>query len=310
MNIATFKYMIEIERCGSISLAAKNMFLAQPNLSKAIKELEEEFNITIFSRTSKGVVATREGKELLKYVNSIQEQIDTLESIYLTHKEKKISLKIATPRASYITHAFVKFMSELQTEKKLQIHYREISSMDTIKEVLDSRYDLGIIRYEKIHESYYLSLLTVKGIQYHKLLEGKYILLCSEKSPLLQKAEITQEDLDECIEIVHGDKVLPTGEYVGINEGKCSLGNEKNTIFVYERGSQLDLLDAVPNTYMWITPVPKQILDRYHLVQVRNPLGKEICDSIIYLEGHQLGEHEKNFLRVLEKVKNEVVMFD
>lgn len=61
MNTLHFKYAVEVERTGSITQAADNLYMAQPNLSKAIKELEDTLGITVFKRTSRGMVPTKKG---------------------------------------------------------------------------------------------------------------------------------------------------------------------------------------------------------------------------------------------------------
>lgn len=89
MNTLHFKYAVEVEKTGSISQAAENLFMAQPNLSKAIRELEDTLGITIFRRTSKGVVPTDEGSEFLQYARNIMKQIDNMESIYTAGKTSR-----------------------------------------------------------------------------------------------------------------------------------------------------------------------------------------------------------------------------
>ena len=76
MNIIQFKYAIEVERTGSISQAAENLYMAQPNLSKAIRELEETLGFPVFERTSRGVVPTRRGEEFLKLARGVLLQVE------------------------------------------------------------------------------------------------------------------------------------------------------------------------------------------------------------------------------------------
>lgn len=82
MNFQQLQYAVEIAKTGSISAAAKNLFMGQPNLSKSIKELEEETGIVIFHRTSKGVQLTKSGQEFIGYAQTILKQVEKLESLY------------------------------------------------------------------------------------------------------------------------------------------------------------------------------------------------------------------------------------
>ena len=76
MNILYLKYAVEVAKTKSISRAAENLYMGQPNLSRAIKELEESLGITIFARSPQGVKTTPEGEEFLSYAKNILRQID------------------------------------------------------------------------------------------------------------------------------------------------------------------------------------------------------------------------------------------
>ena len=102
MNIQYLKYAIEVEKNKSISKAAKNLYMGQPNLSRAIKELEDSLGIVIFERTSKGIAVTPNGEEFLQYAKRILSQIDELEEIYKTGKSDKQQFSACVPRAGYI----------------------------------------------------------------------------------------------------------------------------------------------------------------------------------------------------------------
>ncbi|MDF2655890.1 MAG: transcriptional regulator LysR family [Bacillota bacterium] len=305
MNFTDLKYVIEIDKYGSISLAAKKMYVAQSNLSRAVKELEKEFDITIFERTSKGVVTTREGQRFLNYAKEIQYQMDSLKSTYLDLNNHGVSLKISVPRASYISEVFAEYASSLSHEDNLRIYYHETNSMETIRNVLDFHYDIGIIRYNSMHEGYFLSLLKLKNLQYRLILEFDYLLLTSAKNAISDKHIRSDDDLDGCIEILLGDQRLPSGDYVDLSDNDREERYQKKVIYVYERGSQYELLSTVPDSYMWVSPVPQQILDKYGLVQKRcGAYAKYIKDVMIFRENHVQKKCERDFLDLLrEKIR-------
>ena len=83
MTLQQIRYVTMIAQAGSMNEAAKKLFISQPSLSGAIKELEKEVGIIIFSRTSKGVVLTAEGEEFLGYARQILNQVELLEEKYL-----------------------------------------------------------------------------------------------------------------------------------------------------------------------------------------------------------------------------------
>ena len=109
MNILHLKYAVEIAKTQSISKAAENLYMGQPNLSRAIRELEDSLGITIFNRTSKGISITPEGEEFLQYARRIIAQIDEVEELYRSGRQQKQSFSICVPRASYISFALTEF---------------------------------------------------------------------------------------------------------------------------------------------------------------------------------------------------------
>ena len=148
MNILHLKYAVEVESTRSITKAAGNLYMSQPNLSRAIKELEESLGITIFKRTSKGITPTQEGEEFLSYARSILAQIDEIESLYKHARQDRLEFNISIPRASYITHAFTRMVATLDLAKEIEINYKETNSLKAINNILQSNYNLGIIRYQ------------------------------------------------------------------------------------------------------------------------------------------------------------------
>ena len=88
MNTILLQYAVEVERTGSITQAAANLYMDQPNLSKAIKTLEENLGAPVFRRTSKGVVPTDKGRIFLQYAKNILEQIEEMEELYRPSKSE------------------------------------------------------------------------------------------------------------------------------------------------------------------------------------------------------------------------------
>ena len=136
MNLQQLKYAVEIARVGSISKAAKNLYMGQPNLSKSIKELEAELGQTLFSRTARGVQPTRAGEDFLGYARSILSQVESLSQLYRKDGAPAARLHMAAPRASYISNAFSAFAAQLSaTGTALDLDYRETNSMDILHAV-------------------------------------------------------------------------------------------------------------------------------------------------------------------------------
>ena len=123
MNLLHLKYAVEIAKTKSISRAAENLYMGQPNLSRAIKELEESLNITIFQRNTKGITITPEGEEFLHYARRILNQVEEVEAIYNDSHKPKQRFSVCAPRASYISYAFAEFSKRINTDIPAEIFY-------------------------------------------------------------------------------------------------------------------------------------------------------------------------------------------
>ncbi len=310
MNTMHFKYAVEIEKTGSISQAAENLFMAQPNLSKAIKELEDSLGIALFERTSKGVKPTSQGKEFLKYAKRILVQLDKMESLYIPQKEReeRQSLKVSIPRGSYLSAGFANFVSNLDMEKGIEITVQETNSLQTIANVADNGYNLGIIRFQTIHENYFMDYLQEKHLASEPVWEFSCLALMSSLHPMAKCEEIDASELKRTsVEILHGDNTVPYLSTPEINPSVTQGDFCSKRVYVYERGSQLELLTRVTNSFMWGSPLPQEMLDRYNLVQRRCPQNNDIFkDVLIYSRGYSFTDVDKLFLNKLYESTNEI----
>ena len=146
MNILHLKYAVEIAKTGSLNKAAENLYMGQPNLSRAIRELEAGLGITIFERTPRGMVVTPDGEAFLQYAVRILAQIDEMESVFRDGKKRRLTFSLSAPRADYIAAAMVAFAGETRTEP-CTYYYKETNALRTIRNVLCGEYNLGIIRF-------------------------------------------------------------------------------------------------------------------------------------------------------------------
>ena len=291
MNLQHLKYAVEVERTGSITRAANRLYMNQPHLSKAIRELEESLGIVIFNRTSKGVIPTKKGAEFLAHAKKILAQVEAVEELYHPGKRQRQRFGVSVPRASYISYAFTSFLKELPPEQVLSIDYRETNSLETVRRIYEGENDLGIVRFQLQHERYFLDLIEEKELTAKPLLEFDYQLLLSTGHPLAAQENITPEELSSYIEVFHGDISLPAAR---------REEETRRQIKLYERGSQLEILSRVPGTYMWVSPMPKEALERFSLVVKRCVTGRNRHkDMLIYRRGHSLSEEEQRFITTL-----------
>jgi DNA-binding transcriptional LysR family regulator len=308
MNTLFFKYAVEIERSRSITKAAENLFMAQPNLSKAIKELELEVGFTIFKRNSKGVVPTEKGFEFLTYAKKILEEMAHIKRLTDEENPERQSFSISIPRASYIAEGFTRLTRELDVDKEINISIQETGSVQAINNVAENRFNLGIARYRTMYENYYLDFLTEKNLKYEQVWEFEYLALMSRKNPLAETSEVRFCDLKPYVEIIHGDTVVP---YINAAELRYPSPEAvpKKRIYLYERYNQFDLLSGFPKTYMWVSPIPDRLLKRHELVQRKcDFLNNKYRDMLIYRKNYKFTELDKKFFDLVLEARNEVAL--
>ncbi len=303
MNILHMKYAVEVANTRSISKAAENLYTSQPNLSRAIKALENDLKIKIFKRSSKGLEITIDGEEFFLYAKTALAQIKKIESIYENRNEKKLRLSVSVPRASYFSYAFSDFAKELDDESSAEIIYKETNSMRTIINVVKEEYDLGIVRYQSAFEKYFSTLFEEKKLNYEALNEFTYVMAVSKNNPLAKKDVIVAEDLANCIEITHGDPYVPSLPLIDVKRAELSEFAKKR-IMVFERGVQFTLLEQVPNTFMWVSPIPQDLLDKYNLVERKCDFNtKTYKDVLIYRKKYHLTKLDNEFVSRIEGAK-------
>ncbi len=303
MNILHMKYAFEVARAGSLGRAAESLLIAQPNLSRSIKDLEAELGITIFNRTAKGMVLTPEGEEFIGYAEGILHQIEQVEHLYKHGTQNKQHFSVSVPRACYISEAFAQFSKSIP-EGGVELFYKETNSARTIHNILDSDYKLGILRYAENYDKYFTALLEEKGLEYEMIAEFTYVLVMSRSSPLADIDDISFDDLKSYIEIAHADPYVPSLPASKVVKSELP-DNVDRRIFVFERASQFDLLSENPETFMWVSPIPQKTLDRYGLITkgCRNNT-KIYKDILVYKKNSKLTALDRAFIEQLHESKS------
>lgn len=304
MNTQHLKYAIEVERTCSITQAAENLYMGQPSLSKAIKELEDSLGFTIFERTSKGVTPTKKGIKFINYARNVLSQIEKMEALSDSADLDIQNFNISIPRGSYIADAITSFISELDQSKGIQVNVQETNSLQVINNIIDGPFNLGIIRYQTEYENYFVDYLSEKQLCFEPIWEFEFLVLMSEKHPLAGSEKLEYQALKQYTEIVHGDISIP---YIMQSSKPEAATQSSKCIYVYERGSQYDLLATIPSTYMWVSPIPDKWLQRYQLTQRKcKASGQRYKDVFIYPKNYKFTELDRRFIDKLSEAKNEV----
>ena len=305
MNLQQLRYAVEVGKSNSITKAAKKLFMGQPNLSKALKELENELGITIFNRTARGALPTEDGKQFLKYASNILVQLDDLEGFYKLSSNKKTKLTLSAPRATYISLGFSNFINHLVIDNcnALDVRYKETNANTTIEDVVTRESDLGIIRYPKMYQDHFLSLLSKHNLSYEKLAEFDMQIVFHKSHPLSNYDTVPFNKLGDYIELRHGDFKEPKLTLHPLIDDPKTVSNERY-IYIYDRSSQFDLLEKVTGTYLWTSPMPSEIIKKHNLVSKTCSLKARTIDLFIYSHKDDLSTTE---IDLISSLKQEVI---
>lgn len=299
MNLLNMKYAIAIAETKSLNKAAEKLYIGQPALSRSIKELEANLGTSLFERSVKGMTLTPDGEKFIRYAKVILNKVDEIEEMFKTETDNKIRFSICVPRVSYICDAFVNFTRHLKNDGSIEIFYQETNAMRAVKNILNDDYKLGVVRFAESYAKYYDDMFREKSLESRIITRFKYVLIMSRHSPLAKLESITFADLRDYIEIAHADPYVPSLPVSEVKKEELS-DNCQRHIFVFERGSQFQLLSENVDTFMWVSPVQKSLLDKFDLVQrycVDN--NREYNDVLIYRDDYRLSQLDNMFIEEL-----------
>lgn len=194
MTLKQLLYAVTIAETGNITEAAKKLFIAQPSLTAAIQSLEQEYGITIFSRSNKGIEVTAAGDELLGYARQVLEQADLMHERYLGQSALKQHFCVSSQHYSFAVEAFVELIRRFDGPK-YEFHMRETQTYDIIDDVAHRRSETGLLYLNTFNRSIILKTLKENNLAFEPLFTAKPHVFISKYSPLASKEQINLEDL-------------------------------------------------------------------------------------------------------------------
>ncbi len=194
MTIKQLRYVIAVADTGSITEAARRLYIAQPSLTASIQELEKEYNITIFSRSKKGIEITVEGEEFLGYARQVLEQTNLIEERYSGRTYSKHRFAVSSQHYSFVVESFVKLLKKWGGDK-YEFHMRETETYDIIRDVAGLRSEIGVLYINSFNETVIHKTLRDNNLSFNPLFRAKPHVFIGRKSPLAHKKKLTIEDL-------------------------------------------------------------------------------------------------------------------
>ena len=263
MTLQQMKYIITIVRCGSITEAAKQLFISQPSLSNAVKDVEKETGIKIFQRSVKGITLTSDGSEFLSYARQVVEQAELMEARYTGKKPSKQLCSVSTQHYAFAVNAFVNVIEALDNNE-YEFTLRETRTYDIIEDVKNFRSEIGILYLSDFNEKVITKFFKENHLVFTPLFTAEPHVFVSSTHPLSKRKIITLDDLADfpCL-------AFEQGEYNSFyfSEEILSTAPHKKIIHVSDRATLFNLLIGL-NGYTICTGILNNNLNGDNIISV------------------------------------------
>ena len=292
MNTLHLQYIIEIERTRSISQAAENLYIGQPNLSRVLREMEASVGFPIFERTPRGVRPTTRGAEFLTHARTILRELEAMDSLGPRHPVVG-RLRVCLPRSTAHMEAAAQYLGTLSQPRDLDVILRECHPRQALQYLKSGEMDLALIRFRGEYKDYFQEQAQSLGLTLRELTGFRCRVLMHRSHPLADREAIGREELLPYPEVVHGDLFRSAGK--ASKAPRCR-------IYATDRLAQITLLHTVAGAYLWAAPMAPEELARRDLVQRPCAEPKALYfDALLYHKQYHMTQMEQAFLKALEQ---------
>ena len=297
MTLQQLKYVVVVADKGSINEAAKCLFISQPSLSNAIKELEHEIKITIFIRNNRGISISPEGAEFLGYARQVIQQSELLEEKYLSGKPAKQKFSVSTHHYLFATNAFVDLIKEFGAEE-YEFTLRETKTYEVIDDVKNLRSEIGLIYLSNFNETVIRKLLNESRLIFNELFTAKTHVFLSKQHPLAKHESIALEELDDypCLSFEQGEH-----NSFYFSEEVLSTRRVKKSIKVSDRAAVVNLIIGL-NGYTISTGVFPEYLHGEDIISIPLQVDEKIRVGTIIHRDVTLTKLGEIYLEALKRI--------
>ena len=242
MTLQQLKYAVTVAECGTISAAAEKLFISQPSLTTAIRELEAEMGVTIFSRTNRGVIVSREGEEFLGYARQILSQAQLMQERFGGREQGEKRFAVSSQHFNFTVLAFSRLVQNFRGPR-YSFHFRETTTYEVLEDVSQLRSEVGILALNEDSERFLRRMFGKLGLEFTELKRVQAELFVSAEHPLAGRRSVTVEDVlpYPCITFEQGEH---NGQF--FFEGLSAVAAQSpKTICVRERATEYQLLRAL-----------------------------------------------------------------
>ncbi len=302
MTLTQLRYAITVANSNSLNEAARELFISQPSLSAAIKELEEETGTQLFRRTNRGISVTTEGKEFLGYARQVVEQYELIELKYIAKENTKKKFSVSMQHYTFAVNAFVEMVKQFgMDEYEFAVH--ETKTYDVIEDVKNFKSEIGILYINDFNKKVLTKLFREYELEFHDLLECKIYVYMWKGHPLAKKKEIALEELDDypCLSFEQGtynsfyfaEEVLSTYDY-------------KRLIKANDRATLLNLMVGL-NGYTLCSGIICESLNGADYVAVKLKSDEVMTIGYLKKKGTTLSPLGEKYLEEIGKFKDKAL---
>lgn len=290
MNTQQLFYLTEIERTRSISQAAENLYMSQPNLSRLLRETEESIGFAIFQRTRRGVQPTEKGQQFLCHAKNVLREMEFMERLGPNHNLAS-RFRVCLPRSQFYRELTRQYLQSVSPAEPLEAVIRECHPRQGLEFLNNCDVDIAVIRYATEYQAYFEEQAQSRDLRLTPLKQVEFQILFSENDPLSQNGLLTRQNLEKRTEILHRDIFCPSQK-------------GQRTIYIIDQLAQFQMLQTMPGSYTWSEPLPEAFLHRYGLAQL--PCNDGFCyqDALVYKPQCAMSQLETGFLnRIMDTTK-------
>lgn len=292
MQTSYLQYLVEIDRTRSITQAAANLYLTQPNLSRILHEVESQLGFTIFERSNRGVTPTVEGMAFLQHARRILNEMEAIEGLG-DKKRAPDRFHICMPRSASMLGLASEYLNALPRDRALDAMLRECNVRRAFDFIASGEIDLGIIRFRSEYRDYFEDRALEQSLSFEPLNSYRYRVIMRSDNPLADKHPLREADLAQLTEITHGATF----------RAKRTQGHGcGRSVYSVDRHAQLTLVRLLPNAFIWATAIPPEYLEPWGLAQ-REVEDNRVTyrNALIAIAPEDLNDIERDFMDLVRR---------
>lgn len=302
MTLTQLKYAITVAEAKSMNEAAKQLFISQPSLSAAIRELEEEIGVEIFRRSNKGVFLTPAGEEFVGYARQVVEQYNLIETKYIDKTNIKKKFGVSTQHYTFAVKAFVEMVKQFGMDRyEFAIH--ETKTHEVIEDVKNFKSEIGILYINEFNQKILNKLFSEYGLEFHPILDCHIFVYMWKGHPLAKRKEITLEELEDypCLSFEQGNN---NSFYFA--EEVLSTYNYKQLIKANDRATLLNLMVGL-NGYTLCSGIICEELNGLDYCAVRLKSDEIMTIGYLSRKGAAISSLGQKYIEELSKYKDKAL---